>query len=357
MRILYTETSAYPPASAHFLEALEVKMMRGECEFVFLDEARYLRPRRSIAGRIARRVVGRPGGYHALNTALLAEAVRLRPDLVLIGKGAYFAPHTLAAVRAATGALMINWATDDPFNSGSSTRDLVDSIPLYDLYVCTKRAILDDVRSAGCGDARYLQFGYKPQIHFPEPPVTPEEHLRFDSDSMFIGGGDADRAPFFETLIRELPGLHLGLWGGYWDRYATLKRYWRGSATGRDFRLAVGGAKICINLVRRANRDDHVMRSFELPACGGFMLAERTDAHRELFVEDREAAFFSTPDELAVKVRQWLTREAQRRAIATAGHRKISGGLNTYATRLEVILAAAEKLRVCHGDREAALSE
>ncbi len=313
----------------------------GKCEFEFFDEANYLRANPSLASRVARRALGHPLGYRAINSALVTEAQRFRPDLILIGKGSYFSPTTLATVRNASGATLINWATDDPFNPANGTRDLIESIREYDLYVCTKRALVDDVIRAGCARAIYVRFGYKPELHFPERPVTEEEHRRFDCDAMFIGGADADRAPYFERLIRALPDLRLNLYGGYWDRFPALRRYWRGEAIGRDFRLAVGGSKICLNLVRRANRDDHVMRTFELPACGGFMLAERTPTHQELFAEDREAAFFSSPDEMAAKVREWLGREAARCALAETGNRKITGGRNTYEDRLREILIAA----------------
>jgi len=345
VRILYVETSDFLPASAHFLEALEAMAERGECEFTFFDEARYRRAQRSIAGRIVRRIVGHPAGYRALNAALVAEAQRVHPDLVLIGKGAYFAPATLAAVRAATGASMVNWATDDPFNPASSTRDLVESIARYDLYVCTKRAIMDDARRAGCANVAYVRFGYKPQVHFPEAPANDDEARRFESDVTFIGGGDVDRAPYFETLVRAIPGLRLHLHGGYWNRYPKLRPYWRGNATGRDFRLAVGGAKIAVNLVRRANRDDHVMRTFEIPACGGFMLTERTATHDELFSEDKEAAFFNSPDEFVAKVRSYLGRDEDRVRIAAAGHRKITQGRHTYGDRLAEIIEAVQTVK------------
>jgi hypothetical protein len=240
---------------------------------------------------------------------------------------------------------MVNWATDDPFNPASSTRDLVESIALYDLYVCTKRAIMDDVRRAGCANVAYVRFGYKPQVHFPEAPANDDEARRFESDVTFIGGGDDDRAPYFETIVRAIPELRMHLYGGYWNRYPKLRPYWRGNATGRDFRLAVGGAKIAVNLVRRANRDDHVMRTFEIPACGGFMLTERSATHDELFSEDKEAVFFNSPDEFVAKVRSYLGRDEDRVRIAAAGHRKITQGRHTYGDRLAEIIEAVRSVK------------
>jgi spore maturation protein CgeB len=345
MRILYAETTAYAPASAHFLEALEAGAARGEHQFRFLDEAAYIASSPSIAGRIANRVAGRPvSGYQQLNRALLENAASFAPELILIGKGRWFTPAALEAAKKVSGATLVNWATDDPFNRADNSRELIKSIPLYDLYVCTKKGIMSDVQRAGCANVAYARFGYKPHIHFPEPPATAGERERFSCDVAFVGGCDAHRAAYFEALVAAMPRVKLHLYGGYWERVPALRSYARGFAVGRDYRLAVGGARISANLVRRANRDDHVMRTFEIPACVGFMLAERSDTHEELFFEDREAAFFGSPDEFVTKVRAYLSREEDREKIAAAGHRKITHGAHSYADRLAEIVHAARSV-------------
>ena len=346
MRILYAETTAYAPSSAHFLEALEASAARGEHEFRFLDEAGFIKSTRSMAERIANRVAGRPlSGYQQLNRALVEQAAAFSPDVILIGKGRWFTPAALKAAKKVSSAMLVNWGTDDPFNRADNSRDLLNSIPLYDLYVCTKKEIMSDVRRAGCANVAYVRFGYKPQVHFPEAPASDVERERFACDVMFVGGCDAHRTAYFEALVRAMPGVKLGLYGMYWERVRELRPYARGFAVARDYRLAVGGAKIAANLVRRANRDDHVMRTFEIPACGGFMLTERSSTHSELFAEDNEAAFFSAPEEFVTKVRSYLGRDADRAKIAAAGHRKITQGRHTYGDRLAQIVEAVRALR------------
>ncbi|MBF6558998.1 MAG: glycosyltransferase [Candidatus Binataceae bacterium] len=351
-RLLYYESMAFYPSTAHFLEASQDLARGGGWLTEFFDEARFVAGTPSLAARIATRVRGgRPRGIRALNRELLVRARAFAPDVVLVGKGRYLAPATLAAIKAASGARLINWATDDPFNPANGSAALRAAIPLYDLYVSTKRAIVPALRAAGARQVIYQRFGYKPTAHYPQVPVTPAEHARFVCDVAFVGGADADRVPYFERLMRELPGVRLNLYGNYWNRSARLAPYWRGRADGRDYRLALGGAAIAVNLLRRANHDDHVMRTFELPACGAFMLAERSDSHRELFAEGREAAFFATPDELAAQVRHYLPRAAERARIAAAGRRRVLAGGHSYNDRLHEILCAAGQLVAAGGDR------
>jgi len=347
MRLLLFDTTAYYPSSPLFLEALQElsALQRGDFQFTFVDEAHFRRAGQSLGAWLGRFLPwGSPLDRPALNRALLETARSFQPDLILICKGAAIAPETLAQIKRATGAVLVNYATDDPFNPRVNSRDLVQAIPCYDLYACTKLAIVTDVIQAGCATATYVPFAYKPSVHFPEPPRRAEEHRRFDSDVAFIGGYDRDRAPLFKALIKAIPSLKLALYGSFWNRSPTLRRYWRGFALGRDFRMAVGGSKIALNLVRKANRDGHVMRSFELPACRGFMLAERTTEHQRLFVEDRDAAYFASPEELVEKIKRFLGHEDERAAIAFQGRNIVLTGGHTYRDRLHSIIASADTL-------------
>lgn len=93
-----------------------------------------------------------------------------------------------------------------------------------------------------------------------------------------------------------------------------------------------------ISFVRRSNRDTLSMRTFEIPAMHGFLLADRTDAQTTLLREGREAAYFSSSDELIQKIAQYLGDVPSRDDIAQSGYKAITTGSHTYTDRLRSLL-------------------
>jgi len=337
-RMLLVDTTLYAPVSPFFVDAAEGLGY----EPIFVDEAPFLRPlETSFIHKVSYRLLHRrPLTSWSFNRILLTEARRFRPDLMVVVKGAYVMPSTLRRIKEDTGAILANYATDDPFNRANATPDLVAGIPFYDVYASTKRAVIDDIRRAGGRTVIHTMVGYKPSVHFPEAPATSEEAERFRSDVVLVGGADRDRIQDLHPLL-DASGVSLAFYGGYWTRDPRFRSFARGFALGREYRLALGGAKIALCLVRRANRDGHSMRSFEIPACGAFMLAERTDEHLDVFREDEEAAFFSSSEELLDKVRYYLAHDELRARIARAGRLRVTVGGHTYANRLREIVTAA----------------
>ena len=96
--------------------------------------------------------------------------------------------------------------------------------------------------------------------------------------------------------------------------------------------------------VRRANRDGHVMRSFEIPAVGGFMVAEDTAEHREIFgAEGERVCYFRTPAEAVERTRWAMSHPEERARMAASARALVIGGAHTYRDRLERMLEAARE--------------
>ena len=98
--------------------------------------------------------------------------------------------------------------------------------------------------------------------------------------------------------------------------------------------------------MRRANRDGHVMRSFETAAIGACMLVEETEEHRAIFGEDCQCvSYFKTPTDAASQARELLLKSAERARHAAAVRELITKGPNTYRDRLRQMLHIAEDLK------------
>jgi spore maturation protein CgeB len=88
------------------------------------------------------------------------------------------------------------------------------------------------------------------------------------------------------------------------------------------------------------------MRSFEIAAVGGCMLAEDTAEHREIFGPDGEAVvYFRTPREAAARAGSLLANPAERARLSGAVRARVSCGAHTYRDRLVSIIEAVARIR------------
>ena len=101
-----------------------------------------------------------------------------------------------------------------------------------------------------------------------------------------------------------------------------------------------GTSKISLSFLRKANRDLHTSRTFEIPACGGFQLSERTEEVLNFFEEGKEIECFSSLDELRDKITYYLKHESRRLRIAAAGLERGRRSRYRFTDRLETILNA-----------------
>ena len=281
----------------------------------------------------------RPSRLRSFGRTVLHECASAGAmHLITTGLAPIDAEELAAAGRASV--VRMNFLTDDPWNPAHAAPWFMHALPHYDFVFSPRRANLADLRRAGCAHVSYLPFGYAPAIHFPEPPSNPAEVRQYDADVMFAGGADAERIPCIAALIRA--GLSVALYGGYWGNYDATRTLNRGHATPAVLRKAVGGARIALCLVRRANRDGHAMRTYELAAMGACILAEDTAEHREILGPDGvSVVYFQSEDEMIERARELLINKERRLRMAAAVLERIRASGNTYRDRLSAMLHAA----------------
>ncbi|MSP18227.1 MAG: hypothetical protein EXR74_01515 [Bdellovibrionales bacterium] len=233
------------------------------------------------------------------------------------------------------------FVTDDPWNKEHAREWVFQSLEKYDLLLTPRRANLKQLETLSGKPVFYLPFAYNPALHFEEKSLSLIDHNKYRSDVMFFGGADRDRLPYIKTLIRA--GFNVKLYGGYWDRYPETKGLTLGIVPTATLRKAIKASKVVLNLVRRSNRDGHVMRSYEIPAMGGCMLTEETEEHREIFGQTT-VPFFNTPDEMVDQIKLLIDSPTLRTRFSTAAKIKITHGGNTYRDRLHLVLQQLQAL-------------
>lgn len=287
-----------------------------------------------------------------LNHEILSAVSNLQPDVVWCDKLLWMQPSTLHALRE-RGVVSVSYMIDNFFGPRRDPgwRLYAKTIPLYDLHCTQRDSNLLSYREAGARDVMKVQTAFEPTIHF--PATTPFADAERDRGVSFIGTPYDKRA---ETLTRlQSEGLPVSISGSvrHWNRAlppAGFKSlYCEGELYGQSYREAIWRSRINLSFLTHSNRDEFVHKSFEIAACGGFLLAERTAGHMERFVEDREAVFFDGYKELLEKIRHYFDDEDARRRISLAGcHRAWNSGYDNdsqvrlITNRLRSILAARQ---------------
>lgn len=261
------------------------------------------------------------------NRDLLNGARRIRPEITWTEMGRLIYSATLRKIQREFQCIMVNSYSDDFLDPMKRSRHYNRSIPIFDHIFTPRESNFPELGRYGARQVHKFWKGYIPDMHFPES-ITAEEMKLYGTDVVFIGHGEPSRIEPFDRIAQT---ASFKVWGNAWQKLRLpepLKScvQFRG-AEGHEYRKALRGAKIGIQYLSTWARDTQASRSFEIPACGVFMLANRTNDHLSCFEEGKEAEFFETTNELVDKIKFYLRHDEARRRIADAGYRRcISSG-------------------------------
>ncbi len=213
-------------------------------------------------------------------------------------------PSTLRKIKKITDAVLVHY-TPDPQILFHRSRHFINSVRLYDLLFTTKPCELDLYKELGARSVHLTYQAYDENRFYPREP-SEQDFIKYNTDVVLIGHYEKYRADCIKAIVDS--SVKVKVWGEYWERYAKWHPWARNVVMGRSiicdqYCLALSSAAICLGLLSRFIPESTTTRSFEIPACGGFMLADRTKEHLELFEEGKEAEFFSSKEELVQEIR------------------------------------------------------
>jgi hypothetical protein len=262
-----------------------------------------------------------------------------RFDILWVDKGLTIGPETLRIAKKTNPRLVaVSYSPDDMFAPDLQSLRYLACVSLYDVHVTTKSFNVDELPTLGARDVIFVDNAYDPEVHKPLR-LDVADTLRFEARVGFVGTYEDQRAQTMLALARD--DVSIKIWGHGWGRMREMHPNLDirpGQLSATEFSKVINATEINLGFLRKAYRDVQTTRSIEIPACGAFMLAERSDEHSRLFVEGKEAEFFASHAELRDKIRFYLEHPNDRKRVAAAGRQRCLTAGYDNASRLTGVL-------------------
>ena len=212
----------------------------------------------------------------------------------------------------------------------------LSTIPLYRGIFTYNRHYIPTWYWYGANLVKYLPFASDHLIHKPKKP--PKEKMSYYHSPIAYLGTWQPNAERWPSLLTP---YGLKVWGNQWSKIKSnndLMNAWQGEdqGTNEDFTYICSASNIIFNFVRAFNGQGHSMKTFEIPACKGFAITNRTNEQLEFFPEDEACVYFSTEEELIDKVEFYLNNEEARKPITECAY-KIAKN-HTYRDRCNLMI-------------------
>jgi spore maturation protein CgeB len=317
------------------------------CDVIDVDDMHFF-PRWQSVGMRGLRKALRPFILAEFGNYIKRQCRNYQPELVFVFKGNLVKPEIIEFCKR-SGAFVFNFYPDWDFGQFYKQfgNDFIKCMTAYDVLFTPKSYHIQRLKDIGAIRVEFLPYAYDPWCHYPVT-LSSYEWERYQSDITFIGTWGEARAALMEQLVSYDFPYNLTIWGNKWeelDSHSPLRKYvkWM-PAYGETQARILAGCKIALAFLRPP--DLHTARSFEIPAYGAFMLAQRSAEHIEFFREDFEIACFDDIEELHSKIEYYLKNDDERKQIALAGYKKVTHGGHSYIDRMARVIDIYREMKL-----------
>jgi spore maturation protein CgeB len=263
-------------------------------------------------------------------------------EFVLAFKGMLVNPSTLKAFRERGVKCYCLYPDVSFLDHGAN---IWECLPVYDCVFTTKPYHLRDSRLCRhVRELRLVRHGFDPAVH---RPIIDDHQLSktYGCDASFVGVWSPKKEATLDHLLQHLPGIELKIWGPAWQNAGSLvRKSWQGRGAYGDEAAAIYSmSKINLGLLSEAGTgslqgDMTTARTWQIPACAGFMLHEATPELSDSFTTDLEVATFQGLNDLVQKVKFYLNDANLRESIRLAGYSRCHDAPYSYFDTVQSII-------------------
>ena len=276
-------------------------------------------------------------GTALLNKHLLGAVERERPDFVLLNKPILVWPETVKQLTRITK--VFSWYPDYVLFPMTSSPYFYRSIPLYDCHFSYNFENSKELIKWGAKKSLFLPCAADLDCHAPVE-ISEQERKELGADIVFVGTfANEERFWFLEKLCQE--GYDIKIYGNSWGKCPKTSCLVKKGCIQfkemccKEMSKVFNASKVVLSFVREHNKEVLACRTYEIPACGAFMLHQWTEKIEEVLGAGKEADFFKTYEELKQKIDFYLAHDDLRREIAQAGRKKIIEGGHLFTNRIQ----------------------
>ncbi len=258
----------------------------------------------------------------------ISSKVTKNYDLIYVNSSsaAYIGKKLILNLKKKTKKIIVQ-INDNPFVNRDNKRWklYLESAKYYDLTATPHKSRIRLGKRIGIKNFLHTNYPYEKDVHC-KKKLTKNEKRKLSCEIAIICTWFPERGIFFKKLIDY--GLKVKIYGNRWDKDPNFSKIKSNIILGHVdhpmYSKIIQSAKISICLPSVENIDGITRRSIEIPAIGTLLCAKKTKEHQNIFLENKEAIFFSSAKDCYRKCIYLLNNKKKLKTISRNGNIKVT---------------------------------
>jgi spore maturation protein CgeB len=274
--------------------------------------------------------------FTELNRAFLDEIEKQKPDVIFcVLMGYELWQETLAIARNKSGAVLINWSTDDSWKYEQFSKFVSRG---FDLYVTTYQSAIEKAKLDGLDNFILSQWAANGE-HLLDP--KPARLCKYKIS--FIGSAYGNRRKWIHSLMES--GFEVDCFGYGWDNGVIGENELPYIINDSIVSLNFGDSGLMFRGLLPYRSRQIKARIFEVLGYGGFLVTEPAIDLDKYYRNGEDLQVFDDMAQLKEILTKYLTNYQERDRVAKGAHRKTIQ-MHTYQNRFEEILKVSNQFLI-----------